>query len=163
MKETLETQAMRWWRDRMKTKNGTKKELHVLNKKRKEEHELHRQVNELQQEQEQQGAQHALTDETVPRQVKYPSQQLTRSRHGEKCGWLHVMDSTTCMSLCARMKSNPFKTLTKAKTRSKSDWSWMGTSASWCAWPPTHTWRSAQTLYIDVLPVQPHLRRPCAC
>ena len=37
---------------------------------------LHRQMNELQQEQEQQGAQHALANENVLVQVIDPSQQL---------------------------------------------------------------------------------------
>lgn len=46
------------------------------------------------------------------------------------------------MSLCTHMRSNPFSTLTKAKTRSKSKWSWTCTLESWCAWPPTHTWSS---------------------
>ena len=38
------------------------------------------------------------------------------------------MDSVACMSLCAHMQSNPFSTLTKAKTRSKPEWSWA------CSW-----------------------------
>ena len=92
-----------------------------------------------------------------------PSQQLAWSRHGEQCCWSHARDSVACMSSCARMQSNPFSTLTKAKTRSKSNWRWTCTSASWCAWPPTHTWISAWTLCISVLPVPSHPRRSCAC
>ena len=65
---------MKWKRDRAKTECGTKLELHVLKQQLKEEHELHRQVNELQLDQEQQGVQHALIDETTPVQVKDPSQ-----------------------------------------------------------------------------------------
>ena len=48
---------------------------------------------------------------------------------------------------------NPFNTLTKVKTRSKSNQSWTCTSESWCAWPLAHTWRSARTLCISVFPV----------
>ena len=40
---------------------------------------LCRQINELQQEHEQQWAQHALMDETMPLQVKDPSQKLNRT------------------------------------------------------------------------------------
>jgi len=47
--------------------------------------------------------------------------------------------------------------------RSKSDLSWKCILTSWCAWPPTHAWRSTQTLCISMLSVWPHPRWPCAC
>ena len=69
--------------DRVKAKDVTKKELHVLKQQLRKNMKLCRQTHELQQDQEQQWAQCALTDETAPGQVKDASQQLTRSRNGE--------------------------------------------------------------------------------
>lgn len=63
-----------WHEDCVKAKNGTEKELDVLKQQLKEEQELHRWENELQQDQVQQGAQHALMDEIALLQVIYPSQ-----------------------------------------------------------------------------------------
>jgi len=45
--------------DRARTKKGTEKEFHVLKHQLKDEQELHKQENELQQEQVQKGEQHA--------------------------------------------------------------------------------------------------------
>jgi len=51
--------------DHATIEDGTKKEFHVLKQQLRKNMKLHRQSNELQQEQEQQWAQHALADETM--------------------------------------------------------------------------------------------------
>jgi len=72
-------------------------------------------------------------------------------------------NSAACMSLCAHMQYHPFGTLTEEKTRSKSNWILTCISTSGCAWPPTHAWRSIQTLRISMLLVQLHSIWWCAC